>query len=219
MGRPLKPKYFGKYDAGGVGGEYLLYANVTALGTNYYAGNTTVTFSAPQIPGGTTATGTAVIAANNTVTAITITNAGSGYTSAPTANVNGPSFIVRPTISSTLSGYQQNAIKVYANVSGVAGATTQIGEIVKQTGTRRYRVQTANGTSTCTLVSGTPISQGQASLYATDVLGNYYYVTKLTDRTATLIQGNTGRQFANNSHVSWNLTTAVANVSVIIDNN
>ena len=218
MGRPLKPKYFGKYDVGGVGGEYVLYANVTALGTNYYAGNTTVTFSAPQIPGGITATGTAIIAANNTVTGITITNPGAGYTSAPTANVNAPNFIVRPTVTSTLSSSQQNTIKVYANVVA-AGATVQLGEIVKQTGTRRYRIQTANGTSTCSLTTGSVINQGNAIIYATDVLGNYYYVTKLTDRTATLIQGNTGRQFANNQHVSWNLTAAVANVSVLIDNN
>jgi len=218
MGRPIKPKYLGKYDKGGVGGEFVIYANVTALGTNYYAGNTTVTFTAPQIPGGVTATGTAVIAANNTVTGITITNNGSGYTSAPTANVWAPNFITQPTLSVTLSTNQQNAIKVYANVVA-AGATVQTGDIIKQTGTRRYRIQTANGTSVCSLVSSATINQGQAVIYATDVLGNYYYVTKLTDRTATLIQANTGRQFANNSHVSWNLTSAVANVSVVIDNN
>lgn len=218
MGRPLKPKYFGKYDKGGVGGEYVLYANVTALGTNYYTGNTTVTFSAPQIPGGITATGTAIIAANNTVTGITITNNGAGYTTAPTANVWAPNLITQATVSVTLSNSQQNAIKAYANVVA-AGATLQVAEIVKQTGSHRYRMNTANGASVCTLVSSSTVNQGQAVIYATDVLGNYYYVTKLTDRTATLIQANTGRQFANNSHVSWNFTSAVANVSVVIDNN
>ena len=218
MGRPLKPKYFSKYDKGGVGGEYVLYANVTALGTNYYTGNTTVTFSAPQIPGGITATGTAIIAANNTVTGITITNNGAGYTTAPTANVWAPNLITQATVSVTLSSNQQNAIKAYANVVA-AGATLQVAEIVKQTGSHRYRMNTANGASVCTLVSSSTVNQGQAVIYATDVLGNYYYVTKLTDRTATLIQANTGRQFANNSHVSWNFTSAVANVSVVIDNN
>lgn len=47
----------------------------------------TVTFSTAPV-GGSTATGTAVVSANGIVTGITITNPGSGYTSAPTLTID-----------------------------------------------------------------------------------------------------------------------------------
>jgi hypothetical protein len=49
----------------------------------------TVTFSAPQNAGGTTATGTATIT-GGVVTSVTITNPGSGYTAAPTVTFSPP---------------------------------------------------------------------------------------------------------------------------------
>lgn len=60
--------------------------NVSAGGTGYTTA--TVTFSAPGIVGGVTATGTVTVAAG-VITAVTITNPGSGYTSAPTATFAG----------------------------------------------------------------------------------------------------------------------------------
>lgn len=73
-------------------------ANVvlTAAGSGYVSSdNVTVTFSAPDIEGGTLATGTVVSSINGqtlarTITGITITNPGSGYTSAPTATISAP---------------------------------------------------------------------------------------------------------------------------------
>ena len=46
----------------------------------------TVTFSAPQMPGGVTATGIAVIGGGGRVTGIVVTNKGNGYTSAPSVS-------------------------------------------------------------------------------------------------------------------------------------
>lgn len=60
---------------------------IGAGGTGYTSA--TVTFSAPETPGGVTATGTATVNAG-AVTGVTITNAGSGYTSAPTVTIGGP---------------------------------------------------------------------------------------------------------------------------------
>jgi len=66
---------------GAVGG-----AVITAGGANY-ALTDTVTFSAPQTPGGITATGTPTIAAG-VVTGITMTAWGNGYTAVPTITFN-----------------------------------------------------------------------------------------------------------------------------------
>ncbi len=65
--------------------EQVGYTRMTAIGAGYGVG-TTVTFSAP--PAGTTATGTAVINGGRVV-GITLTNPGSGYTTAPTVTITG----------------------------------------------------------------------------------------------------------------------------------
>lgn len=59
---------------------------VTAGGSGYTTA--TVVFSAPQTPGGVTATGTVTVAGGE-ITGVTITNPGSGYTSAPTVTFSG----------------------------------------------------------------------------------------------------------------------------------
>lgn len=60
---------------------------ITNGGVNYTSA--TVSFSAPSIAGGVTATGTVVIGNGGVISAITITNAGSGYTTPPTMTFNG----------------------------------------------------------------------------------------------------------------------------------
>jgi hypothetical protein len=48
-----------------------------------------------------------------------------------------------------------------------------------------------------------------------------YYVTKLTSRRALLTRktdGGNGYEFATGQSVAWNLTAAVLNTSVILDN-
>jgi hypothetical protein len=79
---------------------------------NYVQGtdNVTVTFSAPDIAGGTTATGTAVretftidLVTYYRVTGVTIVNAGNGYTSAPTVTFSAPAAGTRALGSSTVA--------------------------------------------------------------------------------------------------------------------
>jgi hypothetical protein len=75
--------------SGGVSAVTLLTA-----GSGYTTSDTpTVTFSAPQIEGGTTATGTVTYtdaASIRTITGVTIVNAGTGYTTTPTATISNP---------------------------------------------------------------------------------------------------------------------------------
>jgi hypothetical protein len=68
------------------------YAEVTAVGSNYSSA-ATVAFSAPQLPGGVTATGTVQVGATGSsgeglVYKVDITNYGSGYTKAPSATIS-----------------------------------------------------------------------------------------------------------------------------------
>ena len=70
-------------------GAGVLYVSVTQGGTGA-SGTTTVSFSAPDLVGGTQATGTAIVT-NGSVTRVQITNAGTGYLASPTvtfANVS-----------------------------------------------------------------------------------------------------------------------------------
>ena len=68
------------------------YAEVSAVGSSYSSG-ATVTFSAPQLPGGVTATGTVKVGATGSsgaglVYGIQITEFGSGYTKTPSATIS-----------------------------------------------------------------------------------------------------------------------------------
>jgi hypothetical protein len=99
MGRPIKKKFFGNLNreyygnvvlGTGVGGEGVASVSISNTGTAYSQG-TTVSFTAPQIAGGKTATGHATFTAFGTakygITDIVIDNAGSGYITAPTVSV------------------------------------------------------------------------------------------------------------------------------------
>jgi len=79
---------------------------ITNPGTGYTTAPT-VTFSAPQNAGGTTATGTATIT-GGVVTFVTITNPGSGYTAAPTVTFAPPPAGITATGSANL-GFNSGA--------------------------------------------------------------------------------------------------------------
>ena len=101
-------------------------------------------------------------------------------------------------------------------------AEYQDADILKQKGTRRYLVETPDGTGVCQLTSTVPLTAGFMTLNATDSAGNTYYVTKLTRYRATLtrnvLASGQSWQFSNDASVQWVLSSAVANVSVVVDN-
>jgi len=218
MGRPIKSVYFGNRNANGVGGEGVATANVYVAGTGYYSANAAVTFSAPQITGGATATGTLTLNGNGNVAAVVITSAGSGYTSAPTATVTGANTSPAIVANISLTSSVQDAITVSAYLSAEDGGSSAVAsDIVKQVGARRYKVQNAQGTGKVKLVTTSPAA-GECRMTATDSAGGTYYVKKLEARTACLLPV-TGTQFAEDAHAKWTLDTAEENVSVVIANN
>lgn len=217
MGRPIKSVYFGNRNTDGVGGEGVSTANVFVAGTGYFAANAAVTFTAPQIVGGSTATGTLTLDGNGNVAAVVLTSAGSGYTSAPTATVLGANTSPATVANITLTSSVQDAITVSAFLATADGGSSAVAsDIVKQVGARRYKVQNAQGTGKVTLVTTEPAA-GECRMTATDSDSGTYYVSKLESRTACLIP-DTGTQFTANAHVKWTLDTAEEGVSVVISN-
>lgn len=186
----------GVIQAGGVsvttGGAYSTVTDVTSL--------------AVTGPGNDDATFDVTLA----VDGVTVTTAGSGYTSAPsvsdTPNGNGA-------FTATLTNSNPNAIAISAWVPG--GSSAVAGDIVKQEASRRYLVTTAQGTGQCRLVAAAPAAGGEMTMLATDSAGGTYYVTKLTMNLALLIKGDrTGTQFTSGTLVKWSLDAPVLNYSV-----
>lgn len=228
----INQKYFGNRNIGttgtgdnNIGGEGVASVTIGGTWSGFTALTTTVTFSAPQLPGGVTATGTANIDGSGAVTGVTITEKGSGYTSAPSvtiadSDVGAESTGTATAVLTTDSGApgsstnQENAIIVYANTDDNG---SKVGDIVKQRGTRRFKVTTADGTAICKLKSSAVSAQGEMTITATDSDGGTYFVTKLGGRRCTVTQG-TGTQFATGASVPWTFGSAVQDYSVKIAN-
>jgi hypothetical protein len=226
MGRPIHKKYFGNTNIAstgeGTGGEGVASVTVVTGDSDAYDAEDAVTFTAPQIAGGQTATGTIVVDETGAVTGITVTNAGSGYTSAPTVSIT-TSTGTETTLSLTAvltsgASARQNAIAAYAFVTG---GSNKLADILKQEASRRYRVRTADGIQTCVLVTdGVANAAGEMTITATDSSSKTYYVKKLTARKAILIPfGTAGHEFTSGASVKWTFGSAVLNSSVTIANN
>jgi hypothetical protein len=225
MGRPIKEKFFGNtnspftnYPNGGTtgkGGEGFSSLVVTNTATNSgYSTSTTVswTASAPQITGGVAASGTATVIYNGgtgRIQALNVTTAGTGYTStssviltySPTSAGTATSFVL------TLTNTKQNAIRGQAYITGGSANTY---DIKKQEASRRYLVQTSDGTGQCKLVTTSTLTANQMNMVATDTNGSTYYVKKLTARRAILVQttASTSFLFNDNQAAGWTLGSA-----------
>lgn len=144
------------------------------------------------------------------VNGYTIGTAGAGYISVPAVSLS----TGNATGTAVLTTTGANSIMATANVAS-GGAKTA--DIISQKGSKRYKVQTTDGTAVCKLVGSGTLANGEMYITATDSAGGTYYVTKLEGRTATLVQ-NTGTQFENGVPVQWTLGAAVLNTSVRINN-
>jgi hypothetical protein len=209
MGRPINKKHFGNTNEGGLGGEGLDGVLVTAAGTGYSTGEA-VTISAPQLPGGIQATAT--IVSDGTVVSVTVTEAGTGYTSAPT--ISFATGNADATGAAILTSTKVNAISLTAFVTG---GSDQIGDIVAQKGSRRFRVTTATGTEVCKLVTSTPNAPGEMRITATDSASGTYFISKISAGTCTVVRG-TGTEFADGVKVAWTKGSAVLDYSVSMTN-
>lgn len=221
MGRPIKKKFFGNtniaIDGEGVGGEAVATIVKDNTGT-FYATSTTIslTFTAPQIPGGQTASGSVTTNNLGNVATVTLTDGGSGYTSTPTATVTGGTTGTVATFTYTMTTNRQNAINVTAYLLAKdGGVSAKTADILKQEASVRYLVKTADGTGQCKLVASNSPGAGQMYIVATDNLNSTYWVTKLTARRAILTQrtnGGGGYAYLSGSRAGWTLGSASVGV-------
>ena len=158
------------------------------------------------------------VATAGQITGLTITNPGAGYTSAPTPTYT-TGTIGTLAFTFNLSTTQQNGILPQAVTVGSTNRTTG-NDIIKQVSTRRYKVQSQDGTAICTLQTATPSAAGQMIIVATDSTGCTYYVTKLTKNKATLTRfGGGSYEFADGSQTPWTLSSPTLNTNVQLANN
>lgn len=166
------------------------------------------------------AANTLQILATYRVKRITVLVPGSGYTTAPNLSWGGHTFTGQTTPSGqtpALTSSRQNALNFTAwvptasNGTVNSGGSAVIGDIVKQQGTSRYYVKTAQGYGVCKLVA-TTASIGTMVLLATDANGNTYYVTRLASRKARLTQktqnGVSVWVYETNDLAKWTLAAA-----------
>lgn len=220
MGRPLKDKFFGNTTSAGVGGEGIASVTLGGSWTGFATATTVVSFSAPNITGGVTATATPVIS-GTTLTGITINNPGSGYTTTSSLWMN----VVDPdggaessgTYVVALTASVQNALSFTAFVPVASNGTANTGgsginggDIVKQTGTSRYYVRNSQGYGACKLIASNTATIGTMYIVATDANGSTYWVTKLTNREARLTRRtmNTAYVYATNDQAGWTFGSA-----------
>jgi hypothetical protein len=222
MGRPLKKTFFGSFNTDGVGGEGVATATVGTQGEGYFA-NAVVTFGAPQVAGGSTATGTVIIGnvTIGNVAGITITSAGSGYTSAPTFTITGANTTPANTFATTLtSGAVLNAINANAWVTG--GSVGKAADIVKQAGSRSFRVTNADGTSNCKLVTtAAPAAAGEMTITATFADDSTFSIAKITENLVYDADGNSYRwaDYSGSKPAFATASNATVPVTVSISNN
>ena len=219
----------------GIGSVYAPVASVTVTnkGNFPYADGALVTSA--QATTSTTGSGAGLTIAINAYEAKTtvITEAGSGYVSAPTA-ATGPtqSVTLGAVTLTTDSGAvgsdtnEENAILAYAYIGGAL----RLVDLVKQISTKRYKVR-YNGTNYTARIRYDAIADGTAgytaaegvelNMIASDGTGTYL-VRKLYNRTCTLkslainnstigITSNTaGLVFADNKQTKWTFGSATA---------
>ena len=159
---------------------------------------------------GSTGTGATFVFTTATLASVEVLTAGSGYPSTPTAFVSTGSAILAATLTTSTS----NGLYPLAWIN-TPGATAKYGDIMKQEGSRRYLVRTADGQGIVRLTSTGTVAVGEMSLAALDSANGTYYVKKLTARRAVVSRTGPGPwQFADGASVGWSITAAQANVSV-----
>jgi hypothetical protein len=128
-----------------------------------------------------------------------------------------PNPVTTGTFLISLTTGRQNALNFTAwvptasNGTVNSGGSAVIGDIVKQQGTSRYYVKTAEGYGVCRLVAASA-TIGTMVLQATDANGNTYYVTRLASKKARLTRltqnGSNAWVYATNDLAKWTFGSA-----------
>jgi hypothetical protein len=199
MGRPIKNQYLNPDKEDGVGarrpgqgGEKVYRVDISDGGTGYYTANATVSFTAPQLVGGTTATGTVTLDGSGNVTAVVLTNVGSGYTSAPTVAFLGANSAAASGTAVLTTANVANALAANAWLTGGTVGVTNV-DILKQRGSRTFMVNDGTRTGLAKLVTtDTPEAAGQMVLTATFANAATFAVAKITNR---VVYNSAGTKF------------------------
>lgn len=215
MGRPLNHKFFGDLNPDNVGGEGI--SSVTLGGTNNSTGYTTgdaLTINAPQIAGGTQAVGTVNAFANGVIGNVTMTVTGSGYTSATISagtGTQGTLTLTAVLTSASAATARRNVIIPQVRIGGTN--RTSGNDILKQTGSKRFKVKSQDGTAVCALVARTPAAAGEMAIVATDSQSNTYWVRKITKNKVELVQNTlvgATWDIADGDTAKWTITGSAA---------
>jgi hypothetical protein len=208
MGRPIKSIYFGNRNTNKVGGEalYSTGGNVALtftgnLGFGYYSANVAATFSAPTVTGGVTAVaGTVYLHANGAIKAVGISNTGTGYTAASTLTFTGANVAAPATVTANAqpTATTDNGIASNAWVTGDTIGRTN-GDIIKQTGSKTFRVATSYGAGKCRLTANALPVAGEMTITATFAGSQTFKIAKLNGKICYDSAGNKYR---------WTLGTA-----------
>ena len=190
-------------------------------GTYYVAASpaaTTTSMTLVTTPNGTTTATTTAGNANGTFTYYpaapfgqynVITVGGTG-TSSPAATLQLQTQVT--------SGY----VGMYTTIQAIAITTGETArsnsDIIKQENYQRFRVENQDGVAYCKLITSYPTGPGQMAIQATDSTGSLYWVNKIGNRQCVVTRQGTTGEFATGKRVNWNLSTAVLNTSVKIDN-
>jgi len=154
---------------------------------------------------------------------VSITEKGSGYIGTETFTFAKPGTTSGDVPAGTivLTTTEENAIILYANVSG-SGTTAVQADIIKQTNSRSYKVETDDGIGIIQLGTDATPSTGFGYMVATDSSGATYYVTKLTAHRATLVNKTGSPLFADDVSAPWTLSSSDpaynAATTVIVEN-
>lgn len=210
MGRPIKKKFFANLNSpyqdhatGGLtgsGGEGVASSiTVTSSGTNYSRGSALV-FSAPQIPGGVTATGTPVLTGLGLagITAVTLTNAGSGYSSTASITVTTATAVSKAstgTIGDT-EIYPANVTGIFIGMA-VTGSGVDTGAKVTAVGTNSVTLSVANVSTVSSTLSFVDLGTGFAAITAlTSARSNGLVVTAFLSTGSSAVVSDIMKQEA-----------------------
>ena len=197
MGRPIKKKFFGNLNnqqygnvgtGSGIGGEGVSSTiTVTNTGTNYSNG-AVVTFSAPGLPTGVTATGTPTFTTDGAnrfgITAVTLTGAGRGYTGTATITVTTATAVAAASTGN--SGLTATNTFTVASVTGIALGMIIAGAATGSAG----KVTAINGNVITSSVVNNDNWTNAANLTFTDYGTGATFITSLTAVTQNAISVN-----------------------------
>lgn len=148
------------------------------------------------------------------INSVVVTEAGSGYTSAPAITDTPDGNATLTAVLSVVNGAR--AIKAFAYLTG---GSRLAADIIKQDNKIQYKVENATGIAVVQLVDSEANAAGEMDITAFDSAANEYWVKKLTARKVVLTRKVSGNgQFASGTSVPWTFGSAVENYSVKIDN-